>query len=109
MAIQPRDFAIVLDVGRDKFLTAPMVHELHWNGGSLWPAQRRLMKMFNAGLLERFRPVSMRGSYPWTYHLGERGHAILRDSQVVNTGWRHRPHVVHEFGHDLRHRAEPAR
>jgi hypothetical protein len=99
MAIQPRDFAIVLDVWRYKFLTAPMVHELHWAGGSLWPAQRRLQKMFNAGLLERFRPVSLRGSYPWTYHLGERGHVILRDSQVVDTGWRYRPHVVHEFGH----------
>ena len=34
MAIQPRDFAIVLDVWRYKFLTAPMVHELHWDGGS---------------------------------------------------------------------------
>lgn len=101
MAIQPRDFAIVLDVWRYKFLTAPMVHELHWNGGSLWPAQRRLQKLFNAGLLERFRPVSLRGSYPWTYHLGERGHVILRDSQVVDTSWRYRPHVVHEFGHVL--------
>jgi Replication-relaxation len=101
MAIQPRDFAIVLDVWRYKFLTAPMVHELHWDGGSIWPAQRRLQKMFNAGLLERFRPVSLRGSYPWTYHLGERGHVILRDSQVVDTGWRYRPHVVHEFGHVL--------
>lgn len=101
MAIQPRDFAIVLDVWRYKFLTAPMVHELHWDGGSMWPAQRRLQKMFHAGLLERFRPVSLRGSYPWTYHLGERGHVILRDSQVVDTGWRYRPHVVHEFGHVL--------
>jgi hypothetical protein len=43
----------------------------------------------------------MRGSYPWTYHLGERGQVILRDSQVVDTGWRYRPHVVHEFGHVL--------
>ncbi|HET8536794.1 MAG TPA: replication-relaxation family protein [Solirubrobacteraceae bacterium] len=101
MAIQPRDFAIVLDVWRYKFLTAPMVHELHWDGGSMWPAQRRLQKMFHAGLLERFRPISLRGSYPWTYHLGERGHVILRDSQVVDTGWRYRPHVVHEFGHVL--------
>lgn len=101
MAIQPRDFAIVLDVWRYKFLTAPMVHELHWDGGSMWPAQRRLQKLFYAGLLERFRPVSLRGSYPWTYHLGERGHAILRDSQVVDTGWRYRPRVVHEFGHVL--------
>ena len=104
MAIQPRDFAIVLDVWRYKFLTAPMVHALYWDGGSMWPAQRRLQKMFNAGLLERFRPISLRGSYPWTYHLGERGHVILRDSQEVDTGWRYRPHVVHEFGyvlHDL--------
>jgi integrase-like protein/protein involved in plasmid replication-relaxation len=75
--------------------------QLHWDGGSLGPAQRRLQKMFNAGLLERFGPVSLRGSYPWTYHLGERGHVILRDSQVVETGWRYRPHVVLEFGHVL--------
>ena len=106
MAIHPRDFAIVLDVWRYKFLTAPMVHELHWHGGSMWPAQRRLQKLFHAGLLERFRPVSLRGSYPWTYHLGERGHAILRDSRVVDTGWRYRPHVVHEFGRSSRRRRQ---
>jgi hypothetical protein len=101
MAIQPRDFAIVLDVWRYKLLTAPMARELHWDGGSLWPTQRRRQKMFNAGLLERVRPVSLRGSYPWTYHLGERGHVILRDSQAVDTGWRYRRQVVHEFGHGL--------
>jgi hypothetical protein len=49
MAIQPRDFAIVLDVWRYKFLTAPMVRELHWSGGSMWPAQRRLQKSSTPG------------------------------------------------------------
>jgi hypothetical protein len=101
MAIQPRDFALVRDVWRYKFLTAPMIHELWWGGESLWPAQRRLHKVFDAGLLERFRPISLRGSYPWTYHLGERGHAMLRDSGVCEIGWRYRPRVIHEFGHVL--------
>jgi hypothetical protein len=108
IAIQPRDFNVALDVWRYKFLTAPMIHELWWGGESLWPAQRRLHKLFNAGLLERFRPVSMRGSYPWTYHLGERGHVMLRDSGVCEIGWRYRPRVIHEFGpvlHELQLKA----
>ena len=101
IAVQPRDFHVVLDVWRYKFLTVPMIHELWWGGGSLWPTQRRLQKLFNAGLLERFRPVSLRGSYPWTYHLGERGHAMLRDSGLCEIGWRYRPRAIHEFGHVL--------
>ncbi len=31
-----------------------------------------LTRLFHAGLLERFRPQTLRGSYPWTYCLGER-------------------------------------
>lgn len=99
--IQARDFAIVRDVWRYKFLSAPMVHALHWDGGSAWPAQRRLSKLFEAGLVERFRPIARSGSYPWTYHLGERGHAMLRDSGLYEIGARHRRRAVYEFGHVL--------
>src|SRR3954447_6850190 len=81
-AIQPRDFQLVHDVWRYKFLTAPQLHELFWPGESAWPAQRRLRKLFLAGLLERFRPLARRGSFPWTYQLGEQGHRLLRDSGV---------------------------
>src|SRR4051812_45788400 len=41
-AIQPRDFHLVHDVWRYKFLTAPQLHELFWPGDSAWPSQRRL-------------------------------------------------------------------
>jgi hypothetical protein len=67
----------------------------------VWLAQRRLRELFDAGLVERFRPLSLRGSYPWTYHLGERMHAMLRDSGVCEIAARYRPRVVHEFGHVL--------
>lgn len=83
-AIQPRDVGLVRDVWRYKFLTAPQIGELWWpDGGAAWPMQRRLRKLFEAGLLERFRPLARRGSYPWTYHLGEHGHAVLRDAGMI--------------------------
>ena len=74
-ALQPRDLAIVRDVWRYKFLTAPQLRELWWPGGIVQAADRRLLKLFRAGHLDRFRPYARRGtgSYPWTYHLGEEG------------------------------------
>ena len=100
-AIQPRDFQLVRDVWRYKFLTAPQLHELFWPGDSAWPVQRRLRKLFRAGLLERFRPLARRGSYPWTYQLGEQGHRMLRDSGVVPVGTRYKPRRLYDFGRVL--------
>src|SRR5690242_19519906 len=75
-AVQPRDVAIVRGVWLYKYLTAPQVQELWWPERSLQAADRRLLKLFHAGHLERFRPVARRGSYPWAYHLGEHGHRL---------------------------------
>jgi hypothetical protein len=65
------------------------------------PMQRRLRKLFEAGLLERFRPIAKRGSYPWTYHLGERGHGVLRDAGMIEAKQRFCPRVVYDYGHVL--------
>jgi hypothetical protein len=65
-ALQPRDVAIVRDVWRYKFLTAPQLRELWWPHASVQAANRRLLKLFHAGHLDRFRPYARRGagSYP---------------------------------------------
>jgi Replication-relaxation len=100
-AIQQRDFAIVRDVCRYKFLSAPQIGELWWPGRGPWPAQRRLHKLFEAGLLERLRPVARRGSFPWTYHLGELGHRMLREGGALPATARFRPRLIYDFGHVL--------
>ncbi|MDQ5833010.1 MAG: replication-relaxation family protein [Actinomycetota bacterium] len=69
-ALQPRDVAIIRDVSRYKFLSAPQILELWWPDNSVRAGQRRLSKLFEAGHLERFRPIAHRGSFPWVYHLG---------------------------------------
>jgi hypothetical protein len=68
--VQPRDVALVRDVRRYKFLTAPQLRELWWPESSVQAGDRRLLKLFRAGYLDRFRPISRRGSFPWTYQLG---------------------------------------
>src|SRR5688572_26385669 len=68
-ALQPRDIAILYGVWRYKFLTADQIIELWWTGCTPRAAQRRLRKLFCAGYLERFRPITRRGSFPWAYHL----------------------------------------
>jgi protein involved in plasmid replication-relaxation len=100
--VQPRDLAIVEDVWRYKFLTAPQLLELWWpdTGGS-WPGQRRLRKLFDAGYLERFRPLARRGSYPWTYHLGHAGHQLLQRAGVVPRSQRYYARTIYDFGHVL--------
>ena len=81
--------------------TAPQIRELRRPDGHAWPARRRLCKLFDAGLLERFRPLAKRGSYPWTYHLGEPGHKLLCDAGVIAGARRFRRRAVYDFGHVL--------
>ncbi|HEX8745176.1 MAG TPA: replication-relaxation family protein [Thermoleophilaceae bacterium] len=100
-AVQPRDMAIVRDVWRHKFLTAPQLRELWWPGRSVQAADRRLLALFRAALLERFRPIARRGSFPWTYHLGREGHRLLQRSGIVATGARFAPRAVYDYGHVL--------
>jgi len=105
-ALQPRDLAIVRDVWRYKFLTAPQLRELWWPTASVQAADRRLLKLFRAGHLDRFRPYARRGtgSYPWTYRLGEEGHRLLQHAGEIHDQqrYKHRPivdysRVVHDI------------
>lgn len=100
-AIQPRDVSVVLDVRRYKFLTAPQVRELWWPGASVQAADRRLLKLFHAGLLDRFRPICRRGSFPWTYQLGLEGHRVLQASGLVEARERFVRREVYDYGHVL--------
>ena len=67
-----------------------------------WPGHRRLLKLFDAGYLERFRPLARRGSYPWTYHLGAEGHRLLQHAGLIARRERYHPR-------DLRLRPRPPR
>jgi hypothetical protein len=98
-AVQPRDVALVRDVRRYKFLTAPQLRELWWPGSSVQAADRRLLKLFRAGYLDRFRPISRRGSFPWTYHLGLEGHRLLQRAGVVGSRERFVRREVYDYGH----------
>ena len=102
-AIQPRDLAIVYDVHRYKFLTAPQLRELWWPTASVQAADRRLLKIFRAGLLERFRPVAKRGegSHPWTYCLAAEGHRLLQHAALIPPTHRYKRREVYDFGHIL--------
>jgi hypothetical protein len=92
----------VRDVRRYKFLTAPQLLELWWpDAGAAWPGQRRLRKLFDAGYLERFRPLARRGSYPWTYHLGHAGHQLLQRAGVVSRSQRYYARAIYDYGHVL--------
>ena len=99
--VQPRDVAIVADVRRYKFLTAPQLRELWWPESSVQAADRRLLKLFRAGYLDRFRPISRRGSFPWTYQLGLEGHRLLQRAGVVGPRERFVRREVYDYGHVL--------
>jgi len=103
-AIQPRDVAIVNDIRRYRFLTATQLRELWWPEGGPRAAQRRLRKLFEAGYLDRFRPLSYRGSYPWTFHLAVGGHHLLKHAGVVDPNQRFHHRTVYDYSyvvHDL--------
>lgn len=78
-------------------LTAPQLLELWWPTGAKRVGQKRLTKLFQAGQLEPFRPVARRGSFPWTYHLGEHGHRLLQDAGVVDLRARYRRRLIYDY------------
>jgi hypothetical protein len=88
-------------VWRYKFLTAHQIMELWWSGCTARAAQRRLRKLFDAGYIERFRPVTRRGSFPWTYHLANEGHRLLQHHGLIPAGQRFAVRRVYDYGHVL--------
>jgi hypothetical protein len=100
-AVQPRDVGIVFDVRRYKFLTAPQLRELWWPDASVQAADRRLLKLYRAGYLDRFRPICRRGSFPWTYQLGVEGHRLLQRGGLVGPRDRFLGREVYDYGHVL--------
>jgi hypothetical protein len=100
-ALQPRDVALLRDLWRYKVLTAPQLLELWWPARSARAGQRRLRRLFDAGYLERFRPITRRGSFPWTYHLGHDGHRLLQQHGIIAPGQRFAPRRVYDYGHVL--------
>jgi hypothetical protein len=99
--VQPRDISVIWDVRRHKFLTAPQLRELWWPQRSIQAADRRLLKLFRAGYLERFRPLARRGSYPWTYRLGAEGHRLLQRAGIIGPRERFTSRAVYDYGHVL--------
>src|SRR5215216_2999068 len=99
--VTPRDLAVVHAVARHKFMTAPQLLELWWPGRTAWAGQRRLLRLFNAGHLERFRPIARRGSFPWTYHLGLEGHRLLQRAGLLDDRARYRARTIYDYGHVL--------
>lgn len=100
-AVQPRDVAILRDVWRYKFLTAPQILELWWPGKTERAGQRRLRMLFEAGYVDRFRPIARRGSFPWTFQLAAEGHRLLQLADEIPDGERFNPRRVYDYGHVL--------
>jgi Replication-relaxation len=100
-AVPPRDVAIVRDVWRYKFLTAPQLRALWWPGRTERAGQHRLRKLVRAGYLERFRPISRKGSFPWTYKLGHGGHRLLQSVGAIGARERFNDRIIYDYGHIL--------
>ncbi len=98
-AVQPRDLAIVHAVWRYKFLTTPQLLELWWPGRAEWAGQRRLLKLFHAGYLDRFRPVARRGSFPWTYRIDREGLRLLQAAGVVGRRERYEHRAIYDYNY----------
>jgi hypothetical protein len=101
-ALQPRDIEVIRDVWRLKFLTATQLLELHWPGRAAQVGRRRLAKLFHAGHLDRFRPITRTGgSFPWTYQLGKEGHRVLRQIGLLDGRARFDSRPIYDYRYVL--------
>ncbi|MGH2710272.1 MAG: replication-relaxation family protein [Actinomycetota bacterium] len=73
--ITDRDERICLDLYEHKVLTIEQISELHFS--AVRRARRRLLKLAELDVLERFRPPRSPGSSPFHYILGPVGIAIV--------------------------------
>jgi hypothetical protein len=70
-----RDLQICLHLFEHRVLTTEQISELHFS--ALRRARRRLLRLTQLGVLERFRPRRETGSHPLHYILGEVGLAVV--------------------------------
>jgi hypothetical protein len=102
--VSGRDIAIVRDVWRYRFLDTDQLAALHFPGRTGQAVRRRLAKLFQAGYLDRFRPYSRKGSYPWTYQLAPAGHKLLQQTGHLDPTARYQPRQLLDYSyvvHDL--------
>lgn len=105
IALTDRDVNVCETVRQLRFATKPQLAELWWPGAVRQAPERRLLKLFEAGYLDRLRPHAPRsgGSFPWVYCLARRGHELLVSHGFVAPGEFRPPRVV-DFAyilHDL--------
>jgi hypothetical protein len=102
MAATDRDIEILGALDEQRYLTTSMLALLFW-GSDSYAARRRLKRLHDAGLVERFRPaVATGGSHEWIYRLAERGWEVLAAEREPAGG--RVPRELHYLGyveHDL--------
>jgi protein involved in plasmid replication-relaxation len=106
-AVQPRDAEILTALARYRFLTTAQIAELWWNGCGMRAVRRRMTQLFGAGLVERFRPQTIRGAFQWTYCLTSDGFRAAQQSGELPAGLKFTPRRERLFDyryvvHDLR-------
>lgn len=92
-----RDIEIVRALWRQRVLSTSQIKTLWWPTAQLRKAQERMKELFDLGLVDKFRPPSLRGSYQWTYCLDRAGHELLKDLDLIPSGERFRPRAVGDF------------
>ncbi|HVE68439.1 MAG TPA: replication-relaxation family protein [Solirubrobacteraceae bacterium] len=106
-AVQPRDAEILTALARYRFLTTAQIAELWWSGCGMRAVRRRMTQLFEAGLVERFRPQTIRGAFQWTYCLTSDGFRAAQQSGELPAGLKFTPRRERLFDfryviHDLR-------
>ena len=103
-ALQPRDVAIVRDVWRYKFLTAPQLLELWWPDG-VRPGRRPppAASSSDAGYLDRFRPyrAPRNGLFPGPTTSARRATACCSTPASSRDRQRYRHRPIYDYGHVL--------
>jgi Replication-relaxation len=92
-----RDVDILQALWRHRVLSSSQIKALWWPTAQLRKAQERLKELFDLGLVDKFRPPSLRGSYQWSYCLDRGGHDLLKDLDLIPSAERFRPRAIGDF------------
>ena len=70
-----------MDLYEHKVLTTSQLADLHFDSPRV--TERRLLKLYQHGVVQRFRPASEKGSYPFHFLLGDLGAQVVAAELAV--------------------------
>lgn len=103
VALTERDLRLLALLHDVNYLSSSQLALLGWGGDSSC-SRRRLRRLHDLELIDKFRPARAAGSYEWNYRLTVEGWRLIAEARLAAEDKRYKPADIHSISyaeHDL--------